>query len=68
MLRGPASGPLFVLPVTLGLAVIFWLALSGRWLALVLVVGLVIGIGVWDRLGPQRPAGRVERSWPWHES
>ncbi len=68
MLRGPANRPAFFVPVVLGLAILIVLVVRGHWVLLgVLVAAAVLPDG-WRRFGPQPRAGRVRRSWPWHDN
>jgi hypothetical protein len=67
VLRGPANGPAFFVPVVLALALLIVLVLNGRWVLLGAVVAVAVLSEIWGRFGPQRRAGQVRRSWPWHD-
>src|SRR4051812_16718412 len=67
MLRGPARRPLFVVPVLVFVLVLFLAAFGRRWLLVGVMLLTAVGSVVWDRWGPQRRAGYVRRSWPWHD-
>jgi hypothetical protein len=66
VLRGPARRPAFLVVLVLALALLLRTALRGHWVAALVILAVVALSAAWDRVGPQRRAGRVRRSWPWH--
>jgi hypothetical protein len=69
--QGLSNRPALLLPLV-ALIVVFAITAAGASFLVasaVLAVGLLVATtaAFWRRIGPQRRAGQVHRSWPWHD-
>jgi hypothetical protein len=70
VLHGPANRPAVFFgffTAVLALALLIGLVLKGRWIELGFVGAVLVLPEVWRRIRPTPRAGRVRRSWPWHD-